>query len=541
MLKTGIFRDTRAGPVGGHMDITRFKSQFEVSPVVEDIDINQYNRNTLMNYSPDPIHLEEDMPRENNWSKERLNLRHHGAFEPAMPWRNDDFDIQHHDKDPRGYLEEIPWRKFHEADLPKAKQRVYYSDADPSVPGNGISFTDMQHRISSLRRNLKGYMPWFDESIGSIAAGKTGLNYNTPHDLDVVTDEKDPYAFDITRNQNINRYNNGNLGGKYFIDRTTTDHVIPNASYNFLFQTYRPETPADLVNMMQGTQKLSRLNESQARNIGNQLFSDNVDKTEASQKKAQSRADRNRYFTELLMNNQVQGVGEASKYVKQLYLQNNPKKRMQADVLSLLGITKQEIRWMESQKNVNKQAYEDCMRNIIEMVSAMDGIPVTRMAELRNKIMRARAPEFIGGCSKTANDNKIKNILTSRNPVSQSGKTTRVNGEYDQKSKNQRSTINLKSIKEPSGKRQETVTEPVDDYNRVFTNKRILDKISNELRGVPDITLNESATYKPVRRTVNYERSDMPATDTDMGEERYYDYQLNSWNDSHLIPEQFKR
>jgi hypothetical protein len=527
------------------MDIRNFASQFEISPVEENIDLLDYNKKSLMNYGPDKIIFEEDEPRLNNFSKERLNLRHYGAFEPVQPWKNDDFDLQFHDPEPRRWDGDVNWRNFHKADEPKMRQRIFHSDADPSVPSNGVSWTDMQLRVSRLRSGLKGYMPWFSESVGSIAAGKTGLNYNTPQsNADLVTREIDPYAFNIVDNKNVNRFNHGNLGGKYFLDRTTTDHVLPTSKYNLLFRTDTPLAPGGVNKLIRGDQKLSRLNESQARTVARMIFGGSRENAENTQRMGRGTVQGNRRFLQMLINNENKTVSEEVKYNQTLFLQNNPKKRIQMEIVSLLGLTDEEIRWMESKKNVNRAAYEQCMANVMEMIEAMDGVPVNKLQEIRNSIVHARIGDFKGGLAETDLNVKTRAVLEGRNGGAANdtadGKTRIWGGVETGPRRNSWKNMVVRGTNTKVG-RLNADGERVHTFEGVCTAKRAKNELTNELRAVPDSVMGAAAyTVGNVNRVSGFDRLESDG-DTEWGAERHYDYALKSWNDSHLIPRQFKR
>jgi hypothetical protein len=548
MFKTGIFRDTRAGPNGGKMDVTNFLSQFTESAVVEDIDMNRERRKALMDYGPDPILFEEDMPRLNNFSKERLNLRHFGAYDPTGPWKNDEYDLQHHDKDPRGWLGETDWKKYHAADEPKMRQRIFHSSSDKVIASQGVSWTDVQRRLSRMRAELKGYMPWFSESLSTMGAGKTNLNYNTPSaTADMVSREIDPHHYSAVDNKNVNRFNYGNLGGKYFLDRTTTDHVMPTSSYNFLFRTDTPLAPGGVNKLIRGDQKLSRLNESQSKNVMKFLFEDSGKRqTEGSQRNPERNLRaRNHQILQILVNNSGKTLSEAAKYNQTLFLQNNPKMRLQMDVVSLLGLTDAEIRWMESKKNVNRAAYQECVGNLVNMLEALDGVPISKLQDERDNIMRARMQEFGGGCGDTEINIKKKRILEGRNVAGTTAVNTGQAPTEDSRRPQRNSLSNLifGGPREKVG-RLDAESNVVNKFEGLFnSNRGILQELSNKLRSVPDSQLGQNSyTVSNTNRLMDYDgRPSVEIGDSEFGTERAYDYEVKSWNDSHLIPKQFKK
>lgn len=561
MNKSTKWIRTRGNDRGMNMDISHFHAQFEETPLYERIDMDNYNRSVIKNYGPDRILFPDEEPRRDNHSRWVLNLHHTGAKDPTLPYRNDDFDIQFRDKDPRGYLEEQDWKKYRANNEPKLRQRLFGVDSDNSVVGQGIAPVDMVNRLSRLRRELRGRIQWFDESLDNIVTGRSGKHANSPGrigggQIDLIIPEDssatvDPTILDSIGRQNVNRLvsNNLHIGSKYFTERSIPDHVVPVASYGFLFKSYAPMTPIAQSNMIIGDQPIRRLN----------------DKTSQ------------RNFIQLLDNKTDNSISEQSRFNKMFETQeaNNHGVMLNRDIMALLGITINEIDYIKSMEGSNREAHRQCLANVIDMVIALDKLPPNAKLDIRTQLLEARTPEFMGGmCKLSIQDHNIKNILNSRTRtnivnnrlvggvsdlVAQDNKfglsVSTGNKEHSNISNNRSEIINEQKYSESNktsnkknindnrsgGVDKNVKHEPTASYSHVFKNRKINNKINMKpATNTTTGTYSDSkATYVKNRVVKGYRLTDT-ACDTDMGVEHEVQGELKSWNDSHLIPRQYR-
>lgn len=569
MFQSTKFERTRGNDRGMNMDISHFNQQFEETDIYEDLDMNEYNRSCIKNFGPDRILFPHEEPRRDNHSRWIINLHTEGAKDPTMPYRNDDFDMQFRDHDPRGYLEEQPWRNYRANNEPKLRQRLFGKDADYSVPGEGIHPVDMVNRISSIRREMKGRLQWFDESLGNFATGRSGTHHNSPRgifgggQIDMVIPEDssatvDPTILDSIDRRAVNRIVSNNLhtGSKFFSDRSIPDHVVPVASYGYLFKSYNPQTFRSTTNMMIGDQPIRTLND---RVITNNFMSMLENKTDVPA-------------------NSLLGTTEQSKFAQMFETQEANKKNMMLnrDIMALMGLTMNEIEYINSMETSNREAHRQCLANVIDMVVALDKLPPNAKLDIRAKLLEARTPEFMGGtCKLSTQDHDIKNILesrtrnnivdgkiklqstgdgsfggsgTSRNRIAPNIRTpntsqpTMIDNKFG--SSQQSHTRGAQQLRARSGNNTTTVSdmkEPA-SYNHIFRSKTILTAVNNKLpTEYNENTFEESNTSETTNKFFNYRRRDDNEFDTDMGREHMVQNPLKSWNDSHLIPRQFKR
>lgn len=561
MFQSTKFQYTRGNDRGMNMDIGHFANQFEETEICERIDQNDYNRTCLKNYGPDRILFPHEEPRRNTFSRQIINLHTEGAFDPTMPWRNDDFDLQFHDHDPRGYLEEQPWKKYRENNEPKLRQRLFGADADYSIPGDGIAPVDMVNRINTIRREMKSYMPWFEESLDNIVTGRSGMHFNTPNgvfgggQIDMVIPEDssttvDPTILDSLGRQNVNRMlsNNLHMGSKYFTERTIPDHVVPAAGYGFLFKSYAPLTHRQRTNLMLNDQPIRTLDNRVVQKRFMQLLNgNNVDKT----------------MTEQSRFNKMYETQEANKHGIML----------NRDIMALMGLTAQEIKYINSMESTNREATRQCLANVVDMVVALDKLPPNAKLDIRNRLLEARTPEFMGGTCKLNNyDQKYRGVLESRgkNNVSLSEHT--MNGVTDNKwgqsvgnqtSKHGEVGVNNhidvtgdgsfgqsklgknfkgSTVLNRGGHGKKMCVEPTASYSRVFSNRSILREINTKLpTEITDGTYMDSNIATTNNKIFDHNSARGSEGDTDFGSEHMVLGELKSYNDHHLIPKQYKR
>lgn len=475
--------------------------------VGDDIDnnLNNYRRDTLKNYRPDPVMLDQDQPRENVGSTEKLNLRHYGAIRPELPYTDSSYDIQFRDHDPRGYLEEQNWRKYRNDAAPRMNLQNFGKDEDFSITERGITPTDMMGRITELRRALRGRIQWFSESLDNFVV----RNYNTDsyinqknHVIEDTSSTVDPTILDSVGRMNINRIMSNNLhtGGSYFINSTTPDQVLPVAQYGFVFKSGAPLTINQTTDMMTGSQRITTLDVN----------------------------EKNKLLKVLLnVNNHPNVTTEQNRFDKLLSRQNNPRNNIVVkDIMAILGITENELKYVQSMENTNKQVYEQCMANLLDMVVVLEKLPPNVLLDIRGELLSMRTPEFHGGtCKNTVYNQHIKNILESgvnkQNIKYFGGGDNSTNSNRDQ---NFNITSSVKKNEYFAPQQGETKLEPVNYMQEINKAKRInAQNNPNQYLGKTDQLINTSMeTIKKISSVFNYRKPES-STDISFGKEHTRD------------------
>lgn len=126
----GLHASNAYGDMPDYMLIDKFAS----TDLIEDNDeLRNYHRDMLMYSGPDPITREEEAPRRDLQSTQRLNLRTSGARSDAMPFMPDLF-LGMTEKDPRGTTLDPDMRKYYDQSKFRGRYIRYYPDDDLSVP-----------------------------------------------------------------------------------------------------------------------------------------------------------------------------------------------------------------------------------------------------------------------------------------------------------------------------------------------------------------------------------------------------------------------
>lgn len=533
MFHSNAFENVRDSAPENNIDYNDFLDQFQETTDKNEYDMEEFNRTQLRDKTPDKPLFEYERPRTDNHSKFMLNLRHHGAKDPTEPYMNSDVDLQFHDKDPRGYLQEQDWRKFRELGLPRSKLTYWGKDGDYSVPGQGQRNEDIINKILLARKFLRGRLNWFSESLGNGTSGRGPITHNTNSEVGITDlEDIDPTVNDSETRQTINRIfsNEANLGGQFFKNKTTTDHVIPVSSYNHVFQTAYPMTPKSMTEMIQGDQKITTLNINE------------VPKT----------------FVDFIQQREI--YDGDSRFGKLWAQQNNRYTPGIREILTLMGITETDMKIMRERASDTKTVIDPAMKRIADFAQLIETMPENRRREIRNELLSQQITEFQGGVSGTVMNPEIKRIITDRNksgptgnkksapyeiniknkPEINSGNKTVTNHKIRNDLVNQEIKIN-NLIREgkvfirggSTGQVKQGISE-VKIHNYNFSNISNKSNVVNYKRGKPgkvDI-LNDPEKHNHLKSVIqNYVKLESEH-DTNFGTEHAFDYNLIPYAES---------
>lgn len=221
---------------GSYMPESAYLRKMEQTCIYEDpLQLNNHFRNTLRDYRPDAPLFESDQARrpENNYSMDRLNLRHGGARTLDDPYLPDgtfiDYDFLQ--KDPRGIAVEPDMRKHREQQEARGKFIKHGIDSDDSVPSDGRHPAKVNHDIKSQFYRLKDQWKIFDESEygwhngGTTKVKQTGQALCMQKTTDKAPELRDE-ACSNRQNAVHSLSNDTSIGW-----RRTTDHVFKVAQY----------------------------------------------------------------------------------------------------------------------------------------------------------------------------------------------------------------------------------------------------------------------------------------------------------------------
>lgn len=224
-----------------------YLKKYEQTCVFEDPDqLNNHFRNTLKDRRPDKPFFESDTPRYNNYSSDRLNLRHHGRRVTAEPYLPEGtfIDYEFTVKDPRGTAIGPDMMKYRGQQEVRGKFIKQGNDEDHSVPSSGWNPTHLVKDMRNQFYNTKSRMKIFDESMDSRHNGGTKQTMITSTGICMQeTDERKPIMQDemcYNRSNVINDLSNNTSIGW----RRTTDHVFKVAKYGQI----RSNAPLEVQN-----------------------------------------------------------------------------------------------------------------------------------------------------------------------------------------------------------------------------------------------------------------------------------------------------
>jgi hypothetical protein len=405
------YEGTRRGRADyGDFGHEMFPEKWEATNMEEDPEQTQSMwRTTLMDLSPEPATFAHEEARRNNYSRDRLNLREAGARVTTLPYSNDDYDTQFHDKDPRGWTNEQPWDEYRRLQRVKFSELDFKDDGDYSVPGEGIHPNTMYKNIKEAFYWVKDRMKWFSTSKDAWHNGGTGLKYrwrdakavgftdteDTSSMVDPRYMEADGRAHRTTQLSNI-----VNTGSKFLRANTTTDQEVKVASYGKLYKQ------KGLIN--HETQLRLTADDTQISKIeGMRAMPTNVVALMAS-------GARDGTAAKNLRQSLQEAFGDPTKYpgVSEQQTKNRDRK-ITNDIMSLLGFTNNEVKWMESMKTSNRGAAEHMQAQLIQLVEFVHSLPAHVKLAMRDELMMTSLGKSLTPADPTktrrARDNSVVN------------------------------------------------------------------------------------------------------------------------------------
>lgn len=414
---------TRKGrPTAGDITWGMFPDKLDRTDMIEDpFQIEELHRTTLSDFTPDAPTFEHEKPRRNTFSREKLNLREGGARTLTDPYRNDDYDLQFYDKDPRGWSEEQPWSEFNRQATARISQLDFKDDNDYSVPSQGIHPNTMNYNIRGAQNWLKSRLKIFETSYENLNMGGVGVYpdvskkyHSNTEDSTVNSDVLDYDGEVIPTFKGFNISNYLHNGSKYFEATTTTDHKVPVASYGKLYANRGLIPHETQMRMIQDDTKFLT-----------------------------SKSDANKRLKHIMeMNTSQHTIYDSSKYngIKGHTLTESQGKtmRMTRDIMSLMGFTENDVKYLRQIEQINPKKANQMLAQLADLTITVHKLPHQAQLELRSELIRMKTPAYnnnmTASLSRSLIDNKIarqlKAITNSRNT------------EYNNNDKRQSSTSN---------------------------------------------------------------------------------------------------
>lgn len=357
--------------------------------------VEKYSREIISDFSPDKPFLADEFPREDNWSEAHLNLTYEGTRgEQMLPWKNDEYDLQHYDQDPRGALEEQPWRKFREIFNGHTDVIQFANDSDYSIPSSGISPEYMMAK-KNLLFNFMQSRQQFDESIDVVLpSGRGPAVLNTKKKIVLSGQIIDTTDLPTLRNMNSVISNNLHTGSRYFHNTTTTDQRLPVQNYGFIFKNLptKPKPNQSVIEIKQRAETRSR-----TRDLFNFLSG-------SSGKAAKME------FTTL----------EKQKFKQLMDVESTPQNNVVIkDIMALLGVTEADIKYSIDRESTTKKQKQQILACTLQMIGALEKLPLSAQISMRDELLFNKSINIRckGGVSPVIINPKIKKLIESRTQI----------------------------------------------------------------------------------------------------------------------------
>ena len=380
-----------------NMDWGMFPEKNKINFMYEDNptdDLENDWRATLKDLSPESNSLfPHELARRNTYARDRLNLREGGARVTTDPWANEGFDTQFHDHDPRGWSTEQPWSEYRRL-LEKQYQNIdFKDDGDNSVPSSMLHPNTMYKKIRGAQNWVKSRLKIFSEEWEGKQNGGVGIYPNVSkvyrsdfEDSSAQTDGTAPSrTFDdpeVAQHHNINISNLVHLGSKMLRENSTTDHLVKVAAYGKLYKQRGLINHESQLRILEDDTPWSNLSSTQSpRNLvkmmSSQIYSDNANIS------PYTASEIGRI---LMQSDQVEQGSNQGISRDEVQLQNR-NQILTKDIMALLGITDNDIKFLESYKGSNKKMMKHALTDIYNMGVLVHQLPANEKLQIRNELI----------------------------------------------------------------------------------------------------------------------------------------------------------
>lgn len=389
-----FYKGTRRGRSGaGDFGHEMFPEKYEATPMNEDpAQIYEHNRDILRDYTPDNNNLmAHEETRRNNYSRSRINLRDGGKFgSTADPWQNEEFDTQFHDKDPRGWSTEQNWKEYRRHLEAQLNRTDFKDDGDYSVTGGGIHPNTLYKQVRGAQNWVKSRLKIFSTAWEGKHTGGAGIYgqvskvFKSEHeDSSVLVDGTgmaQTFEDPVNRQRATTRLSNWVHGGsKALRANTTSDHRVKVASYGKLMRQRGLINHENQLRLVSDDTHWSLIEGQQAapRNLVTLMSSIVSGKTAAEV----ARHDKHDSHAAPADSERFRG----NKYSeKESTTRNNILTR---DIVALLGITINEVKFLESRARTNNKSADMAIANLYNMAEAVHRAPAHIKLQIRDELL----------------------------------------------------------------------------------------------------------------------------------------------------------
>lgn len=370
-----------AGDFGPEM----FPGKYESTQIWEDPDMLDINaRAGLMDYAPVSSRLfAHEEARRDTKASGFLNLRHGGKFgSTAQPWASDGHDIQFHDADPRGTSDQQPWSEFRRQAQARHRMFDYRDDGDYSITGGGISPDALYARIRGTQDWLKARWKIFDDALVGFAAGGVGVYdktsgvYKSEYENSAVgvdgTGMSQTFEDPENRARLTTILSNWVHGGsKAMRVNTTTDHRVKTSAYGKLLAQRGLIDHQTQLRMVADDRKYSTLSSIRSGNKNLVVALDAMTRGDA-RKRAHDAS---------------QAPGQINPNQARERSDANRTHLITGEIMSLLGYTQNDVRFLESMANQNNKQAQHALADLFRMTETVHRTPVFEKMQIRDALL----------------------------------------------------------------------------------------------------------------------------------------------------------
>lgn len=504
----------RGRPIMNNMTWEQFPQKFESTSIIEDSPFEQLNddrRNTLKDYSPESNTLfPYEAPRRNTYARSHINLRDGGIFGSTTdPWANsgqnggDGFDISFHDADPRGWSTEQPWKEYRRLAEVQYQNTDFKDDGDYSETSGAIHPNTLYKSIRGAQNWVKARLKIFSEEWESKQNGGVGIYPNISkvyrsdqENSSVLVDGEAPSRTyddpEVAQHHNVNISNVVHLGSKFFRENSTTDHLVKVAAYGKLYKQRGLLNHESQLRILEDDTPWSKIegNKQTPRNLvkmmASQIYSDNPNVSPYTA----SEIGRILMQTDQVETGANQGISrdEMESY--------NRNKVLTKDIMALLGITANEIKYLESKSQKNNKTAQKALANIYQMATTVHSLPANEKLQIRNELILKSASTGLRPSSdlRKIQDSVVVNPKIIEFMALETGKTPNPNGDV--------SANRDSALADPENKLNNSISNmPLFIYKSQETSDITVPKWLSEGSSTAKDTTKKTANYKHLKKS----------------------------------------
>ena len=383
---------TRRGRAAfGDMGMEQFPEKYEETVMFEDPEqLTEDQRETLKDFTPDNSRLfASEETRRNTYARDRLNLRDGGARTTTDPYSNEDFDISFKDEDPRGWSTEQPWQEYRRRMEAQLRMVDFKDDGDYSTTSGHIHPNTLYKTIRSAQDWVKARLKIFETSYTNLDHGGVGVYDKVSNvykseseDLSYMMDGSMNTTFEdpVNRSRATARLSNMlHMGSKALRANSTTDHKVLVAAYGKLMRQrglINHENQLRLIEDDTNWSKIEGVTQFSPVNVTKLMSSLASDQTAAA--------------TLRMIQQDIAAPSQLERFKGMRYDESEISNRnniLTRDIITLLGVTENELKLLESKSNQNNKQAQHSLANLFEMVEAVHAQPAHIKLQIREELL----------------------------------------------------------------------------------------------------------------------------------------------------------